>query len=59
MKKINSPLFGPSTLLEEEDEALHELKELVQDHPANAFEILEDLIRNKGFRLSINMKLEG
>jgi len=57
MEKIDSQVFGGTTLLDEDDAEMAELRKLIEQFPASVFGVLNKTLNEKGLCLSV-AKLE-
>lgn len=55
MEKINSPIFGPINLLDENDEKYPLLESQVKDFPVTVFGLLNREINKRGLCIKIDV----
>ena len=55
MKFIDSPIFGDTTILDEDDDDWEELQELIQKYPVTAFGMVNKRLNTRGFMSTIDI----
>ena len=56
--KINSPIFGETEVMDEDWDAYERLEKLIDEHPVNAFEILNKKLNKLNFCIMIDTDLK-